>query len=1166
MRKNKIKKIFIFLIISILYFVLLSFLNKSNANENIEDGLPEFYGTTSITIRVNDNLDLKSGMYRILAKDNLDGNITRNIKVDSNNVNNKVQGSYEIKYSVTNSRNKTAYITVPVNVINDGDRKIQRTLYIPPDSSHLNDTEFYRGNIQDKQNLGLFLPAYKKVQVKQINKNFKGEVFISFFNDNALTEANSPQNYFINLPSEIQDIYYVKTSDKRIKIKDSTENYVEAKNETEAKLKIKGDPDIAENWKIWEEYTGKSYDSIPCIEVYNGSGENPVLDIILNDDVKSLDFFVYGDNDTEFKDKWEQSKNGFSILDGSRMQYIVPYKDLEDLGKSKRTTGDLNDSFRHDTFNKIDDIIGYYDDLIEKYDNWIGLSYNAEEYYNKNVKTKFLIKVDRHGPLGGYNYISWISIADKTRDTLEGILHNTDSGWIYLHEIGHGYQGYLKNTDVYEDLYLGEISNNFLADHFQKTILKEPYADILKGFDDEECEKTVKLARETNETFLTSHTGVEHPVTKNGVNAYNIRYFPYINLFNKIGFEKALSEAYKYSRKIYFEDPISMKNQKVKEKTKDIFAKKFSEGTEYNVIPYFEDWKLEIDPKVKKDVFDQDFPMVWYLKDLVEDVDSIKNELKLEWNYSLVSNQDIKKYNKTGNLTINITENSSEVLNKTLYLKSGKEIVKQINIDKNNINITNIPIGIYEVEVQNIDNTYVPNHVVISENKTTELRTEQRKMVDIVITKKPTRLRYVAGETFDPTGMEIKGFYNNGVEFEIKNYIITPSEKLSTNNNWVEIQYEAEDGKTYKILQGIQVYPKKVAEKIEISSNPTRMIYEIGESFDPRGMKVRAIYNNEVVEELQENKYKINSKEKLTESDNTIQIEYTNEENRILTTELKIQVVKKKEIEKIEIINEPSKKEYIEGENFSPNGMKVKVIYNNGTEELVDDFEVKNGNNLKLNENKIIISYTKDGKTVQTTYTITVKKKEIKEIKIIQDANKKEYIEGENFDPTGMKVKIIYNNGTEEVVNDFEIKNGNNLKVNDNKIVISYTKDGKTVETSYNITVKERNIGQQIDNENENKQSESMHTSNNNQQNNNDNKNQNNKGPNIADNIENAESDKNIIDNTVSTKSLDVVSADTKNGIIPYTGLSTILPLIIGIIIVIGISGYMIYIKYKVVK
>jgi hypothetical protein len=93
-----------------------------------------------------------------------------------------------------------------------------------------------------------------------------------------------------------------------------------------------------------------------------------------------------------------------------------------------------------------------------------------------------------------------------------------------------------------------------------------------------------------------------------------------------------------------------------------------------------------------------------------------------------------------------------------------------------------------------------------------------------------------------------------------------------------------------------------------------------------------------------------------------------------------------------------------------------------------------------------------------------------------------------------------------------------------------------------------------------------MHTSNNNQQNNNDNKNQNNKGPNIADNIENAESDKNIIDNTVSTKSLDVVSADTKNGIIPYTGLSTILPLIIGIIIVIGISGYMIYIKYKVVK
>lgn len=81
-----------------------------------------------------------------------------------------------------------------------------------------------------------------------------------------------------------------------------------------------------------------------------------------------------------------------------------------------------------------------------------------------------------------------------------------------------------------------------------------------------------------------------------------------------------------------------------------------------------------------------------------------------------------------------------------------------------------------------------------------------------------------------------------------------------------------------------------------------------------------------------------------------------------------------------------------------------------------------------------------------TVKAFTVSKVEddsLNSIEITNLPNKTKYIEGENFDKTGMIVIAKYNNGKTQEITDYNITNGNNLQANQTDIVISF--DGKEV-------------------------------------------------------------------------------------------------------------------------
>ena len=130
--------------------------------------------------------------------------------------------------------------------------------------------------------------------------------------------------------------------------------------------------------------------------------------------------------------------------------------------------------------------------------------------------------------------------------------------------------------------------------------------------------------------------------------------------------------------------------------------------------------------------------------------------------------------------------------------------------------------------------------------------------------------------------------------------------------------------------------------------------------------------------------------------------------------------------------------------------MVVKATYKDGSKKEITDYTIEDGNNLKLNQTEITISY--DGKTVKQYITVIANK--LLEIKVTKAPNKTEYIVGQNFDKTGMIITGVYEDETTQEITEYTIENGTNLKKGQTSVTINYNEQT----TTQPITVEEKTI------------------------------------------------------------------------------------------------------------
>lgn len=152
-------------------------------------------------------------------------------------------------------------------------------------------------------------------------------------------------------------------------------------------------------------------------------------------------------------------------------------------------------------------------------------------------------------------------------------------------------------------------------------------------------------------------------------------------------------------------------------------------------------------------------------------------------------------------------------------------------------------------------------------------------------------------------------------------------------------------------------------------------------------------------------------------------------------------------------VTKPTKLTYTEGEKFDPTDMVVTAVFSDGTKKNVDDYIYTPDGELTLFDTTITVSYTFAEVTKRTSFKITViQKPELESIYVATAPDKINYLDGENFDKTGMVVKARFQQEEVEIF-DYTVT-PEKLSYENTFVEISYIFNGKTKTAKQDVSVK----------------------------------------------------------------------------------------------------------------
>jgi hypothetical protein len=237
----------------------------------------------------------------------------------------------------------------------------------------------------------------------------------------------------------------------------------------------------------------------------------------------------------------------------------------------------------------------------------------------------------------------------------------------------------------------------------------------------------------------------------------------------------------------------------------------------------------------------------------------------------------------------------------------------------------------------------------------------------ITVNRKPNKVVYFEGELFDPTGLQVFAKYSKDKDKNVTAEITYPDTPLVAAQSFIVLTYtEAKITKTVNLP--IQVLSINL-ELLYVSHQPNKLIYSIGETFDPTGMIINAYYSNQTEKVVDD--YTISKTTPLTASDFQITISYT---QKGLTKSIILPI----SVEKISLVAllltvQPNKLVYNLGETFDVEGLVVNAVYSTSLTEVVTPTAISfSGILTESGEKTITISYTSLGETVTAQFKIYV--------------------------------------------------------------------------------------------------------------------------------------------------------------------------------------------------
>lgn len=424
----------------------------------------------------------------------------------------------------------------------------------------------------------------------------------------------------------------------------------------------------------WLSVSAEAVDCVPFIRTPQSTVEPTVKYYYTTADTEALTKYCYGDSQEAFLETWASNDQEFAVIDGAAVTFLVPRGDMEYLpGAAGAVESNM--------FASIYEMLDFYAEMLAFYDDFIGLSYTAEDPVDQNVYAKYFVKADKNG-VGAAYYSAYAYVAQNA-ETIRGYLG--EDYWMSLHEFGHGYDGDLANGD----LDLLEVANNIFGHYFERTLNPSVLENGGNGWGNMQ---NMELIEGYYQSLITGDA------TFNSVDVYTRLYF-ILNLLNKNDAQTMMSELHHAWRA---EEGTS---------TIDFIIEHFCEASGYDLTPYFERLGIYTSDLVKSRISEAGYPILNELRlSLSSDAEAQQAMETLNGNaaqvedlvangvYGLVSAEELSKLNKTGNLTVAIEIDDLSVLQgKEISVLDGEKIIASGVIDDNTIVFENIPIGTYHL-------------------------------------------------------------------------------------------------------------------------------------------------------------------------------------------------------------------------------------------------------------------------------------------------------------------------------------------------------------------------------------------------------------------------------------------------------------------------------------
>ncbi|MDE6195714.1 MAG: M60 family metallopeptidase, partial [Erysipelotrichaceae bacterium] len=273
-------------------------------------------------------------------------------------------------------------------------------------------------------------------------------------------------------------------------------------------------------------------------------------------------------------------------------------------GRSLGAYGDSTIVENSHALKNLDELLGFYNEMISQYDRYAGLDPKAEDVLDRNVKSKYLVKANKHGAGAGY-YSD-----DHTAQNGASMSAFLGRGWLVYHEVAHGYEGNLRNNGIF----LQETLNNVFGYYYEQKYLKPGEGGWLGIFDNIE------------------HSQFQNMRDRGFDDAnYSTRLYFFVNLLNSTGnVEEASAALHKQNRR----DAANG----VSRLSQDLMVDVWSEYTKHNYVPYMQYASIALDERLVADIYEREYPISYFLQELVgeEKATQIKEELGLKGELSLV--------------------------------------------------------------------------------------------------------------------------------------------------------------------------------------------------------------------------------------------------------------------------------------------------------------------------------------------------------------------------------------------------------------------------------------------------------------------------------------------------------------------------------------------------